>query len=171
MVTLAGLRLGRVDPDPIIPDYRNGKDERVDSVKDAAMTGQETPGILDPSATLVRRFKEIAHLPRHVSNRSHPQKVLQRSVDPTHENERNEQRSEETRYRPFPRFLGAQMRRKCMLADPSAHEIRRRITHPRDDQREEQQKGTLRRQSVESDRIRQRKRHKNQPTGADSRRG
>src|SRR6267378_4895330 len=50
MVTLAGLRLGRVDPDPIIPDNRNRKDERVDSVKDSAMARQQASGILDPRA-------------------------------------------------------------------------------------------------------------------------
>src|SRR6266849_5670208 len=171
MVTLAGLRLGRIDPDPIIPDNRNRKDQRVDAVKDAAMTGQQASRILDPRTTLVRRFQKIAHLPRHVSHCSHPQKVLQRSVDPTHKNERDDQRAKETRYRPFPRFLWAQMRRKGMLADRSAHKIRGRITYPRDHQRKKQQQRALRGQAVEPDRIRQRKRHKNQPAGADSRRG
>src|SRR5882672_11537956 len=73
----AGLRLGRVDPDPIIPDNRNRKDERVDSVQDPAMARQQASGILDPRAPFVRRFKQITLLPRHVSLRRHPQKVCQ----------------------------------------------------------------------------------------------
>src|SRR6266705_5698902 len=63
---LSDLRPGRVDHYPIIPDNRNGEDERVDSVKDAAMPRQNAAGILHPRAALVRRFEEIAHLPRDV---------------------------------------------------------------------------------------------------------
>src|SRR5882724_13124260 len=134
MVTLAGLRLGRVDPDPIIPDYRNGEDEGVDSVKDSAMPGEQTPGILDPRASLVRRFEQIANLPRHVPNRSHPQQVCQGSVDPANKEDSDEQRAKETRDTAFPRFLGTEMRRKGMPSDRSAYEIRRRVAHPGDDQ-------------------------------------
>src|SRR3989442_10111210 len=41
---LSDLRPARVDHYPIIPDNRNRKDERVDSVKDAAMPRQNTAG-------------------------------------------------------------------------------------------------------------------------------
>src|SRR5713226_5182108 len=68
---LSDLRPGRVDHYPIIPDNRNGEDERVDAVKDAAMPRQNTAGILHPCAALVRRFKQVPNLPRDVADSSH----------------------------------------------------------------------------------------------------
>src|SRR6267378_5569039 len=130
------LRPWRVDQYPIIPDNRNGKDERVDSVKNAPMTGQNTAGILDPRAALVRRFEKVANLPRHVAHRRHRKQVRQWHEDPAAEDESNQHGSHKTGDSSFPGFLRAKVWCKRMLAYGAAHKISGTITNPGNHQRE-----------------------------------
>src|SRR6266704_1610429 len=162
------LRPGRVDQYPIIPDNRNGEDERIDSVKHAAMSRQQTPRILDPRAPFIRRFQEVAHLPCHVSHRCHPQQMRQRHRHIPCKNDSHDQRAEETCHRSLPRFLWAQVRRQRMFPDRSPDEISCRITHPDDDHGEEQERRPLASRAVNLDGKRQGKCDENEPAAANS---
>src|SRR5882672_3050963 len=89
-------------------------------------------------------------------------------INPTHENRANDQRSEKTRDRPFPRFLGTQVRRKRVLTYSSANEIRRGVANPRNHQGKKQKYWALSPKSVKADRIRQWERHEEQCTCANA---
>src|SRR5260370_19294969 len=132
------LRPGRVDQYPIIPDNRNGEDERIDSVKHAAMSRQNTPRILDPRAPLVRRFQQVAHLPRHVPHRRHPQQMRKRYSHIPRKNESHDQQPKKTPDRPLPCFLGTHMRPQLVPANGTPHEICHRVSHPDNHHREQQ---------------------------------
>src|SRR2546429_9639973 len=167
---LFDLRLGRVDQYPIIPDNRNGQDKRIDSVKHSAMPGQNAAGILDPRAPLISRFQQVAHLPRDISHRRHPQHMRQRHSHKPRKNDRHDQRTNYTRRRPLPSLIGTQMRRQLVFPNRSPYEIRCRISHPDNHHREEEQERSLVSGSVKSDGKRQRKRNQNQSAAADPRR-
>src|SRR5258708_16364783 len=61
------LRPRRVDQGPIIPDNRNGQNQRVDTIEDPAVSRQHPSRILHAGAALVSRFEQVADLARDIS--------------------------------------------------------------------------------------------------------
>ena len=132
------------------------------------MPRQNAAGVLDPRAPLISGFQQIAHLPRHVPHRRHSQQMPHRHSHIPCKNKRHHQRTDKTRERPLPRFLGTQMRRQRMLPDRPPDEIRRRISHPDNHHRKQQQQWPLRPRRVQPNRVGKRKRHQHKTAGANS---
>ena len=63
------LPAGQVNPNPIVPDNRDGQNQRIDSVKNAAMARKQAARILDARASLVRGLKKIPDLSRDIARR------------------------------------------------------------------------------------------------------
>ena len=62
------LGRGRIQQNEIIPDNRNGEDERVDTIEDAAVSGEERAGIFHACAALVGGFEQVANLACNISD-------------------------------------------------------------------------------------------------------
>src|SRR6185436_3385626 len=56
------LPVGRVDPNPIVPDNRDCQNQRIDPVKYASMSRQQCSRILDACASFVSGFEQITSL-------------------------------------------------------------------------------------------------------------
>src|SRR5260370_41741354 len=72
------LRPRRVDQGPIIPDTRNGQNQRVDTIEDPAVSRQHPSRILHAGAALVSRFEQVADLACDISRSCHGQQMYWR---------------------------------------------------------------------------------------------
>src|SRR5260370_15844875 len=69
------LRPRRVDQGPIIPDNRNGQNQRVDTIKDPAGSRQHPSRIIHAGAALVTRLQQVSDLARDISRAAHGQQT------------------------------------------------------------------------------------------------
>src|SRR5215469_10236413 len=135
-VRASDLHARRVNPQPIIPDNREGEDESVDTIKNTAVAGEERAGVLNAGAALVGRFEQIAHLAGDVAGCGHSEHVNRGDVyaSPVFHGERDQEGAEEAGDRAFPGLLRAEMRDERMAANGPADEISGSVAHPGDDQ-------------------------------------
>ena len=159
----------RINENEVVPDYGNAQDQGVDAIEDASVAGQESTRILYASGAFTGGFKEVSHLSRDVAQRGHSEQVRKRNREPIVKGVRDQERAAKPSDRSFPRFLRGNMRGEGVFAEGASREVSDGIRRPRDDEGEEQEAGTLRREAVKTQREGQRKSDEQQAAARNSR--